>query len=95
MSETAIAQSKTSDKVVENIEVLKNMIEYTYDEIQQLNDTKKSMQFEEKRVEKVVNNLTYINTSLNEIINVINSQDETTYKSATKIKKSIQPTVQD
>lgn len=88
MSETAIAQSKTSDKVVENIEVLKNMIEYTYDEIQQLNDTKKSMQFEEKRVEKVVNNLTYINTSLNEIINVINSQVETTYKSATKIKKS-------
>lgn len=88
MSETAIAQSKTSDKVVDNIAVLKNMIEHTYNEIQQLNQTKRTMQLEERRVENVVNNLTYINASLNEIIEVINSQVETTYNSANKIKKS-------
>lgn len=88
MSETAVAQSETSDKVLDNIKILKNMIDNTYEEIQQLNETKVNMEYEGKRVDKVIANLNYINNNLNDIINVINSQVETTNKSAKKIKKS-------
>ena len=88
MTETAESQFYTSNKVVENVEILKDMIDNTYDEIQELNNTKEAMQSEGGKVDKVVNELMYINNSLNEVIRIINSQIEMTHNSAKKIRKS-------
>ncbi|MBE5934238.1 MAG: hypothetical protein E7262_00415 [Lachnospiraceae bacterium] len=87
MTETAEVQYKTSNKVSKNIVVLNEMLNATYEEIVKLNNIKNGMQLEGSNVKNIVEELLYINETLNNVILALNQQIEKTNVSANQIRR--------
>ena len=87
MTEAAEVQYNTSKKVEQAVEVLDGVLEKTYEEIMNLDNTKTGMLDDGNSIQKVVGELIYINESLNNIIGLVNSQIEKTNISAKNIRK--------
>jgi len=87
MNDAAYKQSSIANRVTKDISVLGEMIENTYNNIQELSSSNIELQSSNESATKVVEELNSINVVLNEVINTTSKQTKDTYELTKNIRR--------